>query len=475
MRILFVLANYHYYFTIDPVVRELSRRGHQVFLSTGMKEKKNFPSNIAMEKARAELPNLEVLPLLKRRFLRSLAQDLRELLNFAHVLKSEDIRKWDVLIWGRFFSSKWLWRIFNTPVGKAALRNSNFLRMLRALESRIPTHSSIRREIKNISPDVVLLLPLVTPNALENEYMRAAQSLGLPTIYSMVSWDNLSTKGTFHGYPDYSFVWNKPLADELVTLHGHPRETIYMTGTPRFSHLFDGSNKKEDVFSREELCGQAGMDVDKPYVLYVGSTFLVNSKREIERDESIIIREVAEAMLAYPQTKDVNILVRPHPQNLAYLSKFLETKPQNVFVYPVNGEIPDTDEKIKRYNSSINYAAAVVGVNTTAFLEASALDRPCITMVTEEFGETQKLPHFHHLDDAGFLEKAHGASEVAEIVGRILKGSDSYSLQRRKFVKDFIKSPVPDKSAAEVYVDIVEALTQKTISKNDLSDSHSSI
>lgn len=461
MRVLFVSANHHYYFAIDPVVRELSRRGHQVYLSTGMKEKHNFPNNVAMEKAKAELPNLDIRPLLRRRFLRGFAQNLRELLNFAHVLKSEEVRKWDVLIWGRFFSSKWVWKIFNTPTGKSKLRTPGFQRMLRAVEQRIPVHSRIRREIQNINPDAVLLLPLVTPNALENEYMRAAQSLGIPTIYSLVSWDNLSTKGTFHGYPDYSFVWNKPLADELVNLHGHPRETIYMTGTPRFSHLFDGSNKKEDVFSREELCRQAGMNADKPYVLYVGSTFLVNSKREIERDESLIIREVADAMLADPRTKDVNILVRPHPQNLAYLPKFLETKPKNVFVYPTNGEIPDTDEKIKRYNSSIYYAKAVMGINTTAYLEVAAIDRPCITLYFKEFAETQLLPHFHHLEEAGFLEPARDTSEMIALLQRILGGADDLAPQRHEFVKNFLKPVNSDKLSAEYVADLIEEIGLK--------------
>lgn len=458
MRVLFVLANYHYYFTIDPVVRELARRGHSICLSTGMKEKQNFPNNIAMEKAQAELPNLEIRPLLRRRFLRVFAQNLRELLNFAHVLKSEEIRKWDVQIWGRFFTSKWVWRMFNTPLAKAKLKDHNFRRKLRAVEQRIPINYKICKEIKQINPAVVLMLPLITPNALEVEYMRAAQALGIPTIYSLVSWDNLSTKGTFHGYPDYSFVWNKPLADELVKLHGHPRETIYMTGTPRFSHLFDGSNKKEDILSRDELCQQTGMDPGKPYVLYVGSTFLVNSKREIERDESIIIREVAQAMLADSRTKDVNILVRPHPLNLAYLPKFLEAKPQNVFVFPLNGEIPDTDEKIKRYNSSIYHAAAVMGMNTTAYLEVAALDRPCITLYFKEFSETQLLPHFHHLEEAGFLESAKDTTEVISLIRRILDGADDLAAQRHKFVENFLKPVQSDKPSAEYVADLIEEI-----------------
>ncbi len=459
MRVLFVSANYSYYFAIDPVVRELFRRGHEVYLITGRREKRNFPDD-SLKNAQKDHLNLVVRPLLKRRYLRGFVRDLQELINFAHVLNRQAFRQWDVLLWGRFFP-KWLWRIVNTSAAKAKLKDPTFQRTLIALDQNIPVDAGIRKEIQKINPDAVLMLPLVNPDSLENEYMRAAQALGIPAIYAMSSWDNTSTKGTFHGYPDYSLVWNKPLADELVYFHGHPRETIYMTGTPRFSHLLNGFNEKEHILSREELCQQTGLDVNKPYVLYVCSTFLVNSKRKKEIDEAIIIREVTRALNADPRTRDVNLLIRPHPLNMGFIPKFLETKPQNVVVYPVNGEIPDTEEKIKRYNSSIYHAAAVLGVNTTAYLEVAALDRPCITLYFDEFAETQQLPHFHHLTDAGFLEIANEPVEAVEIVKKILDGIDDLAVQRHEFVKNFLKPVGSDKPSAEYFADLIEMIASK--------------
>ena len=459
MRVLFISANYSYYFAIDPVVRELFRRGHEVYLVTGRREKRNFPDD-SLKNAQMDHPNLVVHPLLKRRFLRGFVRDLQELLNFAHVLNHEASRQWDVVLWGRFFP-KWLWRIVNTSAAKAKLKDRSFQRILRALEQKIPVDAGIRKEIQQINPDVVLMLPLVNPDSLESEYKRAAQALGIPAIYAMSSWDNTSTKGTFHGYPDYSLVWNKPLADELVNLHGHPRETIYMTGTPRFSHLFEDFDEKEDILSHGELCRQTGLDAEKPYILYVCSTFLVNSKRKKEIDEAIIIHEIVHAMEADPRTQDVQMLVRPHPLNMGFIPKFLETKPQNVVVFPVNGEIPDTEEKIKRYNSSIYHARAVMGVNTTAYLEVAALDRPCITLYIEEFTETQQLPHFHHLTDAGFLEIANGAGEAVGIVHDILEGADRLASQRREFVRDFLKPVGSDKPSDEYFADLIEKLGSK--------------
>lgn len=456
MRVLFVSANYSYYFAIDPVVRVLVRRGHQVYLSTGNKEKRNFPDD-ALRNARRDLPSLVVRPLLKRRFLRGFSRNLRELLNYAHILNLEASRPYDIILWGRFFP-QWLWRIVNTPAAKARLKDRTFQRKLRALEQRIPVNAAIRNEIRRINPDVVLMLPLINPDSLETEYMRAAQALGIPTIYAMSSWDNTSTKGTFHGYPDYSLVWNRPLADELVYLHGHPRERIFMTGTPRFSHLFNGFDEKKEVLSWKALCQQTGLDPDKPYVLYVCSTFLLNSERIKERDESIVILEVARALERDARTRDVNILVRPHPLNMSYIPRLIAEKQKNVFVFPVNGEIPDTEEKIRRYNSSIYHAKAVMGVNTTAYLEVAALDKPCITLSFEEFTETQQLPHFHHLADAGFLEPAGNAAEAAALIRKILDGADDLAAERRKFVVNFLKPAGSDKPSDEYFADLIERI-----------------
>jgi hypothetical protein len=108
------------------------------------------------------------------------------------------------------------------------------------------------------------------------------------------------------------------------------------------------------------------------------------------------------------------------------------------------------------FYNSLYHSLAVVGVNTTAFLEASALDKPCITIISKEYGETQQLVHFHHLEEGGFLEKAEHAGDVADLVGRILAGTDTLVVQRREFVRNFIKPLQPDRTAVEVYADLIE-------------------
>lgn len=455
MRVLFVSANYSYYFAIDPVIRELDRRGHKVHIATGRWEKRNFPDD-SLRNAQADLPNLTVHPLLKRRFLYRFTRNLREVLNYAFILNHEEARFWDVVLWGRFFPS-WLWRVIGIPAAKAKLKDRAFQQILRAWEQKIPADPSIVKEIRRIAPDVVLLTPLLNPDSRETEYLRAAKSLGIPTIYAMASWDNTSTKGTFHGFPDYCLVWNKPLADEVAQLHGFPPEGIFATGTPRFSHLFNGA-RDEYILPRDEFCRQAGLEADKPFVLYVCSTFLLNAERQ-KVEESVVILEAARALKTNPRTKDMNILVRPHPLNMKYISSLADKGPSNIAVFPLNGEIPDTEEKMKRYYSSIYYSSVVMGVNTTAFLEVAALDKPCITLYIGENTETQSLPHFHHLTDGKFLETANDPVEAAALVERIVDGIDARAVQRRDFVKYFL-SPC-ERPAVAVYADMIERIVRQ--------------
>lgn len=455
MRVLFVSGSYSNFYAIDNVVRELFRRGHEARLIAGM-EKKQTISDDALRNAMAAHPNFVVDPLSQRRHGKNIARYLREALNYAHVLNDEEKRQWDLVKWERSFPA-WLWRFLNTQPVRRKLKDRSFQARLREMERKIPVDTDIRKEIQRHNPDVVLLMPLLHPNSRETEYMRAARSLGIPTVYYLVSWDNLASTGTFHGYPDYSIVWNEPLADELTLLHDFPRNRTYFTGAPRFSYLFE--NPQHDILPKDLFHQQAGLDVGKPYLLYVCSTFLVRTDHHKELNEGTLILKLSDAFEGDPRTRDMVILVRPHPTNLGFVSKILDQKRPNIKVFPINGEIPDTEEKRRRYYSSIYHATAVAGVNTTAFLEASSLDKPCITVYSEQFFETQQLPHFHHLTDGNFLETAQGADGLVEIVGNIRNGMDVRAGERRAFVKRFL-SPC-DKPAPQACADALEEIVAK--------------
>lgn len=459
MKFLFVLDNYSKYFSIDDVVRELYQRGHDISIIMGLEEKRNVPDD-AVQKAKADLPNLQIESLLKRRYLKNLVKDIRELLNYAHILNHEKARRWDAVKWGRYFHPL-VWRMITSRAGKIMLKSRSFQKMLRFIEQMIPVDARIAQQIKHQHPDVVITLPLISGDSKENEYIKASLTLGIPCVYSMFSWDNIASKGTFQSHPDYSIVWSKSLAEELAHMHGIPNSRIFITGAPRFDRLLNGEN--EYIMAKGEFCRAAGLNGEKKYILYVGSTFLVTNEFKKAINEEELVLEIVDKLQENPRTRGINTLFRPHPLNAGVVKTLLEHKRTNISVYPLHGEFPDTEEKRRMFYNSIHHSIAVVGVNTTAFLEASALDKPCITIVTETFGETQQLPHFHHLADAGFLETVNGPEELANLVGKIMDGMDARAEQRRAFVKNFLRLTDSTKSAAEAYADLVEKIGHKSI------------
>ncbi len=454
MKIIFVLDNYLKYYSIDDVVRELYRRGHEIVLILGQDKESPIPDD-SLKKALSELSNLRMEPLIKRRILRKVASTIRELINYSHILKREEERRWDVKNWGRFFHP-FVWQFLSRPVGKKVLKWSFTSQALRFIQQKIPVAPEIKRHIQQHAPDILIALPLISGDSREGEYIQAANALNIPTVYSMFSWDNIASKATFHSKPGSHLVWNKPLADELSLLHDIPRERIYVTGAARFSRLLE--HKDEYLLPRDEFCRVAGIDPSKKYILYVGSTYLLDSKVQKTLNEDLLIVDIARELAKNEKTQDVHVLVRPHPVNARIIPALHAARNETISIYPSPGELPDTEEKRRMFYNSIYHSVAVVGVNTTAFLEASALDKPCVTIISKEYGETQQLVHFHHLVDGGFLETANRVEDMGEIIGQIVSGTDERAVQRREFVKNFLKSLESGKSAVTVYADLMERL-----------------
>jgi hypothetical protein len=111
------------------------------------------------------------------------------------------------------------------------------------------------------------------------------------------------------------------------------------------------------------------------------------------------------------------------------------------------------------YYDTIFHSQAVIGVNTSAFLEAAILDKPCITVITPDSQSKQSgLGHFQHLINGGFLEVATDYAEAASRIGAILGGKDSRKNQRKQFVREFIRPRGLKIPASRIIAEVIEAL-----------------
>ena len=287
---------------------------------------------------------------------------------------------------------------------------------------------------------------LLRPRSSEIEYIQAARVHEIPTAAIVLSWDNLTTKGTFHIMPDATFVWNKALAKEANSIHSVPQDQIFITGAPVFDFWFE----MQPSLDFNAFAENVGIGAHQPYLLYLCSS------KYISGDETSFILAFAAALRNNPDTAHVKVMVRPHPLNTAIWDGFED---QNIILWPKNPSWVDSAQAKQDYYNSIYHSTAVVGVNTSAILEAAILDKPCLTMSIAQYGFKQsERGHFRHLLNADFMEVTHSFPEAASVIAGILAGKDSKKAQRHRFVLDFIRPCGLDRPASEIIAKAIESI-----------------
>ncbi|MEZ0394860.1 MAG: hypothetical protein ABWK53_00290 [Anaerolineales bacterium] len=442
-KIFFVITHFNFWAPIEPVAREYIEKGHEVRLLIDRQKNRKFegrysfgicpPYQIGNAKSRSDGLQLILHP-------------LRELISFIAYLKFRQptspvlVKRWMSYI---PFIFRWIAR---TERGARWLASDGVWRFLRKWEAAIPTDWGIRKQLRKWQPDVLVAASAILPYSKETDYLKAAGQLKIPTVLIVPSWDNLTTKGTLHVIPDWVFVWNRGQVKEAVDLHFVPEERTFCTGAPKFDPWFE----IQPTVDRDTFCSRARLAPNKPYVLYVCSSEFIAG------DETDLVNQIARAMKEHPILKDLSLLVRPHPQNMApwTRSNLME---DNIVVWSGDLEKMNAKDTMMDFYHSLFYSIAVIGVNTSAFIEAAIVDKPCIAISADRYTYTQMgIPHFHHLVDADFLEIPQNLDELMPILSGILRGEDRKKENRYRFVKNFVRPQGIDVSATEILARAIE-------------------
>ena len=128
-------------------------------------------------------------------------------------------------------------------------------------------------------------------------------------------------------------------------------------------------------------------------MLFVGSTASISAPDA----ELHFVRRWIAALRAEPTLSDVGILVRPHPYNSTHWLDADFSDLPHVAIYP-RGANPVNEADRQDYFDSLYHSAAVVGVNTTAMIEAAIVGRTVHSVLAPEFEDTQSgTLHFRYL------------------------------------------------------------------------------
>jgi len=449
MKILFVLHHAGAFRSFDAVIRHLCAADHEVTVLYGSK-KELAGIDRGLKVCVQEVTGLKVGRLLTRKSFARLA-NIRELINCIGYLNPRHPNPQLAKRYG-FTVIRPVWKVtrsmMKSAFGRRILGSDWFQKSLKQVERFIPPDRAICDWLQAQAPSIVVASPFIFSLSEELEYVKAAKSLKITTLVAVLSWDNLTTKGTFHIIPDVTLVWNEALAEEAVRLHAVPRKTIVETGALPFDFWFE----MRPALDRASFCRRIGVSPDSQVLLYLCSSPYIG------RDEVPFVLEFARVLHQRPETRAVRLLVRPHPLNAGIWD---EVAAENITIWPKKSEFVDVPEAKQSYYDTIYHAVAAVGLNTSAFLETAIVDRPCITIMSERYAEKQTgLAHFQHLLDGDFLQVAHGFSEAVEVVADILKGKDIKAPQRRRFVGNFIHPRGLDKPVHEITARVIEGIAK---------------
>jgi hypothetical protein len=319
------------------------------------------------------------------------------------------------------------------------------------IERLVPAERAIGDHLAELGADVVLATPANLRFDEEIEYVKAARRWGIPSAILVLTWDNLTTKGLVHVIPSVLLAWNEAHATEAETLHRVPRSRIRIVGSPFFDKWLDRSLAPEP---RDAFCQRLGLAPERPVVLYLGSS------KHIAPDEGWVVAELERSLRSSkePALRDATVLVRPHPFNH---EAHAAHEGDGIVVWPTSVRLPELPDQQRELVSAVTHAVCAVGLNTSAMIDAVALDRPVLTVLLDRYADTQRsAEHFRHLADSGAIELATSFDDLAVRIAAVAAGKDSTVAARARFVRTFLRPGDPTVSAGHAAADQLEALAR---------------
>lgn len=324
--------------------------------------------------------------------------------------------------------------------------------MLARIERSLPMSATLSQWLREQSPQVLLLTSLTHYRSAAPELHRAAAALGIPTAACIYSWDHLSSKALLRRVPDAIFVWNDVQAAEAVELHQVPQSHVVVTGAQCYDQWYGCQPSRDHA----PFCAGVGLDPERRYLLYVCSALTPSP------DEPSFVRAWITALRESrdPAVRDLGVLIRPHPERANEWAG-IPAFPGNVVV---RGGVPTTDAGKREYFDAIFHAEGVVGLVTSAFLEAAIAGRPVFTITLPQFARHQHdMRHFRYLLDVAGGLPAVAETLVAHVdqVSAVLGGEGSWRLRQEQFLRTFVR-PMGAEAPTVRFVSAVTALGDTT-------------
>ena len=327
-------------------------------------------------------------------------------------------------------------------------------RTLRWLERSMPRNRAMREWLEELAPDAMILTSLTFSRSSATEQLKAARGLGIPTAAAIMSWDHLSSKAPLHIAPDMTIVWNDVQKREAIDMHGLAPDSVTVTGAQCYDQWFE----REPSRTREVFCRDTGLDPSRPFLLYVCSAMTPVP----DPLEAHFVRGWISALRASddPRLRDAGVLVRPHPERV---KEWVDASLDGFDNVVVHGGTPIDRESKADYFDALAHCSAVVGLCTSAFIEAAIAGRPVLTMLLPAYRMHQDgMAHFRYLlnVEGGLLHAATDVPAHLRDLSAVLAQPRERDARNRRFLTAFVRPQGLDVAATPAFTAAVERLAR---------------
>ena len=461
-RILVCIYSWYYYRHISPALELLARQGHRIHVVAIKHDRDDFQTGIeelcaaqpkvsfqvGPERRDSWAPLAEVIRLTQS-YIQSKDQ------RFDQACRSADAKR----LRGRYP------RFLDGPIFGSRLGREVAWQGLRRANAALPTDPEIDAVYSSFQPDALLITPLIDREGAMWDFMASAQKAGVRTVFPVHSWDNLSSKARINIFPDTVLVWNETQRDEAIRFHHVPADRIVVTGAQGFDDWFE----MQPSLSRDAFCSKLGMDPAKPILLYVCSAMLKrHMSQEIasEKTELPFFTRWITALRASPdpRLREANVIIRPHPKREQHWDG-VDLRPWgSVVVHPSHGRLPNNPDSKTIFFDSLYHAEAVIGLNTSAMIEAGIIGRPVMTILDPDYRAGQvDMQHFQYLLKVagGLLIAAKDYAEHVRQLQNQLDNAEEGQQRAQDFTSAFVRPKGKTLAAAPL-------VAQKVVQTADL-------
>lgn len=275
--------------------------------------------------------------------------------------------------------------------------------------------------------------------------LHAAKTLKLKLLGSILSFDNITTRGWLSIDFNHFFVWNDINQNELLRVQKKiTKDCITITGAPQFDFYY----KEHFGWEKRFWLNQLKLPNDRLIILFGGGYFTITP------GEENWLKEIDEAISAGEIKNNPILLFRIHPNDpINRWEKILKESKNVIFDNPWKSDVNNPGQtnidnfSICKLVSTLMYSDVHINTSSTLTLDGAVFDKPQIGPAYDSLGRKEydmvikdlyEREHYKPITYSGGLQLAYSRNELISLINEALVFPNKYARQRKEMIETLI-------------------------------------